>query len=144
MDEKSRLDLSKYRFERAEGAIKTAQNILDFGDPNGSASRSYYAIFYAMWSISALDGFESSKHSSLISYFGRTYIKTKIFDTSLSDIVRFAFRTRTHADYADFYQLPAEKAQMQIYDAQKFIETIRPYLQSRWVEMEEKINERNI
>lgn len=69
MDTRNGVDLSKYRFERAEAVLKTAQNNLTGGDTNSSVNRSYYAIFYGMLAVTSKDGFEASKHSSIISYF---------------------------------------------------------------------------
>ncbi len=80
MDERSRLALSMYRFDKALKFLRTAKTILlDYYDADSSANRSYYAVFYAMLSVTALDDFESSKHSGVISYFNQHYVKTGIF-----------------------------------------------------------------
>ena len=36
-----------------------------------SLNRSYYSIFHAMRAITALEGFDSSKHSGVIAYFNQ-------------------------------------------------------------------------
>ena len=144
MDTRRGVDLSKYRFERAEETLNAAINNLDNGFNNESATRSYYAIFYGMVAVTLLNGFNASKHSSIISYFRKNYIKTKIFDDTLSDIICTAFEVRTEADYGEFYTVSNEEAQKQIDNAKIFLDTVRPYLEKCWAEMEEKINERNI
>lgn len=55
-----------------------------------------------MRAVTALDGFDSSKHSGVISYINRNYVKTGIFDKRLSKILDTAFRLREKADYDDF------------------------------------------
>ena len=138
MDTRRNLDLSKYRFERAEAVLKTSEENFISGDTNSSANRSYYAIFYGMLAVTLLDGFSASKHSSIISYFRRTYIKTKIFDDKISDIIGNAFNVRTEADYGEFYIVSIEEAQEQIDNARFFLDTIRPYLENCWQEIEQK------
>ena len=138
MDTRRNLDLSKYRFERAEETLNAAKNNLDNGFNNESVTRSYHAIFYGMLAVTLLDGFSASKHSSIISYFRRTYIKTKIFDDKISDIIGNAFTVRTEADYGEFYTVSIEEAQRQINNAKIFLNTIRPYLENCWQEIEQK------
>ncbi|MBR0080705.1 MAG: HEPN domain-containing protein [Synergistaceae bacterium] len=135
MDKGINLDLSKYRFERAKTTLDTAKNIFDYGDTNASANRSYYAVFYAMLAVTSLDGFEASKHSSVISYFNRNYVKTKIFSGSISDMIRTAFRMRTNADYEDFYKVSPDRAKIMIEYAEKVINMIQPYLEKCWEEI---------
>ena len=137
METRSRLELSKYRFERALKTLETSKQIIAM-DTNASANRSYYAIFYALLAVTSLDGFEASKHSSVISYFNRNYVKTKIFSGKASDLIRTSFRIRTNADYGEFYTVSTASAQIQINSAETIISMIRPYLEERWAEMEAK------
>ena len=137
------LDLSKYRFERANKILKVSKRDLEYGDYNESVSRSYYAIFYALLSVTELDGFESAKHSGIISYFTFTYLRTKVLEGKLSKLIDSAFKLRHNADYECFFTVSKDNAQKQINDAEEIINIIHPYLKSRWLEMEEKINEHN-
>ena len=132
MDKKNRLTLSKYRFDEALEDLDTAK--LTF--QNGRLNRSYYAIFHAMRAVFAIEGFDSKKHSGVISHFNQYYVHTKIFDVITSDIIEAAFKERGNADYKDFYEVKEGDAQRQILNAEKFIDIIRPYLQECWAEME--------
>ena len=138
MDTRRGAELSKYRFERALRTLEEAKNNFYLGSYNLSANRAYYAIFYGMLAVTANDGFEASKHSSVSSYFRKNYVKTKIFDKNLSDIITEAFNTRTYSDYEDYYEVSPEEAENQISNAEFFLEAIRPYLETCWAEMEEK------
>ena len=73
-------DLSRYRLERAREDLKTAGDNLREGSYRASVNRSYYAIFHALRSITALDGFDSGKHSGIIAYINQNYVKTGVFD----------------------------------------------------------------
>ena len=129
---KYRLDISRLIFKRAQEEIDTAIELINLKRFNASVNRSYYAMFYAVNAVNMLDGFESSKHSGVISHFNFEYVRTKIFDPSLSKLISSAFNQRHYADYEYSYIATQEEAQAQINDAQKFLDTIRPYLESKW------------
>jgi len=59
-----------------------------------SINRSYYAIFHGMRAVTALSGFDSSKHSGIIAYFNQNFIKKGIFDKSMSETIKAAYRIR--------------------------------------------------
>lgn len=96
-------ELSQYRFQRAQEDLETAAILLREQKLKSSVNRSYYAIFHALRALTALDQFDSSKHSGVIAYFNRTYVKGGIFNKSLSKILDTSFRLREKADYQDFF-----------------------------------------
>ncbi len=97
------VDLSKHRLEQSKQCIQSAKVLRDIDDYKGAANRSYYAIFHAIRSVLALEKKDFSKHSQLIGYFRREYVKTKIFPVEMSDIISDAFDARTDSDYDDYY-----------------------------------------
>ena len=64
-------DLSNYRFETAMDELDAAKVLLETGKFKASVNRSYYAIFHALRAVTALDGFDSSKHSGIIAFFNK-------------------------------------------------------------------------
>ncbi|MBR4195144.1 MAG: nitroreductase family protein [Synergistaceae bacterium] len=139
MDERIRLALSQYRYEKALKFLRAANSLLEDGDTDSSANRSYYAVFYAMLSVTALDGFESGKHSGVISYFNHHYVKTGIFSREISDMITEASKQRECADYKNFYTTPHDKASGQISNAENMIGMIRPYLESAWTKIKQQL-----
>ena len=135
-----RLDLSKYRLKRAKNSLEVSMRDFRHGDFNESASRSYYAAFYALLAVTELDGFSSAKHSGVISYFTFNYLRTGIFDKQLSKLINGAFKSRKYADYEEFYITSSEEAEMQIDRAEEIIEAIELYLIVRWREIEQDMN----
>lgn len=125
-------DLSKYRFQQAEDEFDTAILLLDNGKYKASVNRSYYAIFHALRAVTALDGFDSSKHSGIISFFNKNYVKEEIFDREISKVIDSAYRLREKADYKDFYIVSKDEAIGQIEKAQRVIGVIKPYLNTKW------------
>lgn len=101
--EQSRVDLSKYRLEQAKQCIASAEVLYGIDDYKGAANRSYYSIFHSIRSVLALEAVDFKKHSAVISYFRKNYIKTSIFKVELSDMITEAFDIRSDSDYDDFY-----------------------------------------
>lgn len=64
-----KIALSKTRLAIAQERLDFAEKILELGDYKTVANRSYYAVFSAMRAVLALDGFDSKKHSGIISEF---------------------------------------------------------------------------
>jgi len=67
----SLIELSKYRYQRSKEIIEDAKLLARDKSFSSSVNRSYYAIFHALRAITALDGFDSSKHSGIIAYINR-------------------------------------------------------------------------
>lgn len=74
-----------------------------------------------------LEGVDFSKHSGVSAYFRKWYIKTGIFDTELSEIIKEAFDIRSDSDYDDYYILSKEDVEEQIENAEKFYFEIEKY-----------------
>lgn len=126
------IDLSKYRLDTAKGDLKAARLLFDATEFRSSVNRSYYAIFHALRAVLALDGFDSSKHSGIISYFNLNYVKTDVFSREVSKMISSAYRLREKADYQDFYIVTIEEADEQIRKADIVINVISEYLNARY------------
>jgi len=70
----------------------------------------------------------TSKHSGVIAFFDREYIKTGIFPRNLSKSLHQAFQRRQESDYGDITKINAEEAQSAIQDAQDFVKQIDLYI----------------
>ena len=130
MPDTERKVLAKYRMERAQKCLNSADNLLSMEDYLAVLNRSYYAIFHAVRSILALDGIDRKKHSGVISYFQQNYVKTEIFNKEFSRIVQEAFEVRQEADYEDFYVISKEEVEIQMSNAKKFVDAVEEYLKN--------------
>ena len=131
MNSKTKEDYAKYRLEKAERCIRTAELDLSDDDYEGAANRSYYGIYHSVRAILALDGVDFKRHSGVISYFRREYIKTGVFDKELSVIIGDAFEARGGSDYDDFYAISKERVKEQIENAKRFYAIIYKYINKR-------------
>lgn len=126
--DKSRLDLAVYRLEKSAECIETAKSDLENGFYSASVNRSYYAIFHSARAIMALDGEDRKRHTGVISYFQEHYIKTKIFDIELSDIIQDAFNMRQISDYMDFFVVSLQDVKEQLEGAEIFYKAVSEYI----------------
>lgn len=130
MDEKTKRSLIAYRLDKAHTDLSAAIMSFDAGFYDASANRSYYAIFHAARAVLMLNGQDYKKHSGVIAFFNRDYIKTEILERKLGKILRDAFEIRTDCDYEDFYVVAKEDVEQQIKNAEYFITKIEAYLQT--------------
>ena len=128
MDEKTKRSLIDYRMEKAKTDLNAAKMSFEAGFYDASANRSYYAIFHAARAALMLNGQDYKKHSGVIAFFNRDFIKTEILERKLGLILRNAFEIRTDCDYEDFYVVAKEDVEKQIRDAEYFLAQIEAYL----------------
>lgn len=71
-------NLAIYRLQSAEERLLVAKENFDKGHYKDAINRSYYAIFTAIRAILAERNVDFSKHSAVISYFQREFIKGEL------------------------------------------------------------------
>ena len=121
-------ELVKYRLKNASEKLESAKILPDAGKLKDSIGRSYYAIFTAVRAVLAKDTVDFSKHSGVIAYFQKDYIKTGKFDKKYSDILQNAFQIRNNCDYNDFFIVSKEDAEEQYSRACDMYSAIQKYL----------------
>lgn len=121
-------DLAIHRVSTASEKLKSAKILLEEGQYKDSISRSYYAIFSSIRAVLATREVDFSKHSAVIAYFQREFIKTRIFDVKYSKYVQSAFQIRNNCDYDDFYIASRNDAEEQYRHAVEMLEEVKKYL----------------
>ncbi len=132
MLDKELITLSKARLQHAKDCLKEAQILMDAQEYKGTANRAYYAAFHSLRAVLILDGYDSKKHSGIISKFRELYLKTELFDKNISDAISSLFRVRSSSDYDDFYIVSKQDAITQTEYAQNIIETVSAYLSNKY------------
>lgn len=120
--------LSKYRLQRAEEMLDASRENLNIGQYRTSLNRSYYAVFHAMRAVNILSGYDSSKHSGVIAYFNKTYLKENKLDRSLYKIIKDTSYLREKSDYDDFFIVDKYEAERQLDHAAVFVGAVADYL----------------
>ncbi len=130
MPDANALELAHVRLRIAEERIEYADGIMRLGDYKTVANRAYYAVFASMRSVLALDGYDSKKHSGIISEFRKKYLKTEILPKELSEIIDSLVEIRQGSDYDDFYVVSEEEVAEQLKNAKYFVEVVAEYIRS--------------
>lgn len=132
MDEESIESFSKYRLEKAKETLETAEAILKIGKDYTSANnRAYYAIFYAIRAVLALEQKDFKKHKDVIAYFNQYYVNTGKFPKNIGRKIAQAQRVREDSDYDDEYSPSFEKTQNQIDTAKELIKLVEKYFKNK-------------
>lgn len=121
-------ELVEYRLESARERLRSSQLLLEAGQYKDSIGRSYYAIFTAVRAVLATNEVDFSRHSGVISYFQKEFIKTGKFDIKYSKILQNAFQIRNTCDYDDFYIATKNDAEEQYKNAEEMLITIERFL----------------
>ncbi len=122
-------EYAKYRLTLAEERVQTTRLLIESGSYRDSINRSYYAIFTAARALLAEKNIDFKKHSAVIGYFRREYIKTNVFDAKFSDYIGKAFSFRNDCDYGDFVIVSRAEAEEQYQHAVEFVEAVKKYLE---------------
>ncbi|MHB1153894.1 MAG: HEPN domain-containing protein [Eubacteriales bacterium] len=113
---------------RANEMLLAAEENISIKQYRTSFNRSYYAVFHALRAANCLLGFDSSKHSRVIAFFNKEYIKPGKLDRTLSTIIKSSFYLREKSDYDDFFIASLSDAKRQLEDAKLFVKHIEGYI----------------
>ena len=125
-------ELALYRIQQADESLDEARFLFEGNkSPRSIINRAYYSMFYAILSLLVFEPFSSSKHSGVISYFNRHFIKRGVFSLELGRAVNKAFDLRQRGDYREQVNLTADQAEPFLDWARKLIDSVKKYLKSR-------------
>ena len=134
MRDETRVDLSKYRMQKAEEMLASAKREFEAGDYASANNRAYYSIFHMLRAVLALDGEDYKKHSAVIFRFSQNYLKTNIVSRDYSKLIFNASAIRNRSDYEDFYICSIKDTENLISGAADFYSAVKVYLEQRYLE----------
>ena len=114
--------------EKSAQSIGAAELLLKDGYVDFAASRSYYAMFYAVEALLLSRDLTFSKHSAVISAFGKEFVKTGLIDAKFHRSILNAFDLRNSGDYGSIHAVSGEKARQTIGDAIEMLLEIKRYV----------------
>jgi len=128
VDEK-RHELSRYRIKQAEESLEEAEFLLSGNkSPRSVLNRAYYAMFYAVLALLVFEPYASSKHSGVLSYFNKHFIKGGLLPEALGRALNKAFELRQRSDYREYVEPAPEQVTPFIDDAKAFIAAVKEHL----------------
>lgn len=127
MDER-RLDLSGYRLVQSGESFQAAEYCYEKELYRDSLNRSYYAAFYAVKSVLALEGVDFKRHKDAVAYFNQHYVKDGTISRDIGRKLGRLKQYREEGDYGDFNVISETEAKEQMDAAADIIDAIRKYL----------------
>jgi len=128
MNNEQLVELIRYRLIQADETLREAELLVNEGLYRGSINRSYYAMYYAIQTLAVLRQELFSKHSGIIAFFDREFIKTGLLPKELSRSLHMAFEQRQMSDYGEILVENQESAHQMLIYAREFILAIKTYL----------------
>jgi uncharacterized protein (UPF0332 family) len=121
--------LALYRLRQAEESVDEARYLFEgIKSPRSVVNRAYYAMFYAVLGLLIFEPYSSSKHSGILSYFNRKFIKTEKISKDLGRAVNRAFDLRQRTDYREEFNISRDQAEPFIEWAEMFVSSVKLYL----------------
>jgi uncharacterized protein (UPF0332 family) len=103
--------------ERVETNLQVARELLEKGYYDVSASRAYYAAFYAASSLLLNHGFDTSKHSGVIALIHQHFVKSGKLRKEQGRNPNWLFELRSVGDYGVSlhvsWKIPKERWKLQ-------------------------------
>jgi len=109
---------------RARQSLATARVLADL-DPDASASRSYYAAFYAVTALFALEGRSFRKHTTLEAAVHRDLVKGGRWNTEIGAAFSWLVSLRATADYGGGLHVSAEDCRIALLKAESVLKAVR-------------------
>lgn len=127
MNQKYFNDLIEYRLEQADQALSDAEFLLEAQRFRAATNRLYYACFYSATAALLTKDLQFSKHSALVTFFDKTFIKTGILALEHSRTLHLAFNERQEDDYKPFAEPDPDFLQELRYRVKKLVYDIKQY-----------------
>lgn len=119
---------------RASESLGAARNLLADGYCGFSASRAYYAMFYAAEAALLSRDLQFSKHSGVMSFFNKEFVESGTFPAEMSKWLRRAHDTRIRGDY-ELVSVTEERATTVLSEAKEFVSKVSGYLRTEGYEI---------
>ncbi|MCX6584752.1 MAG: HEPN domain-containing protein [Candidatus Aminicenantes bacterium] len=129
--EQRKLDLMKYRMDRAKETAQEAELALANNKLRLAENRIYYAIFYIVHALSILENFSTAKHVTLKGWFNKEFVATGKIDAKFYKIYNRAFDKRQEGDYDDFVIFEKEEVIKDLNDMKEFLGELEIFIKSQ-------------
>lgn len=120
--------LCQYRLNNAEETYTVARDCFRGMHYKDCVNRSYYAVFYALKAVLALEGVDFKRHKDVVAYFNQHYVAADIFKRDYGRKIAKLQQIREKSDYDDFYITSSEEAEKQLENTREIIDAIKIYL----------------
>lgn len=117
-------ELINYRLNRASETLEEAKIAIENKRYLLAANRIYYASFYSVSALAIKHEFKTSKHTQLLSWFNKNFVKNGIVEKRLGKFYLDAFEMRQESDYEDFVVIDKTSIDEKYKLASEFVDRI--------------------
>ncbi len=115
----------------AQETLDTAKLCMEYKRYKDAINRCYYAAFYAVKAVLALEEVDFKRHKDAVAYFNQNYIATNIFEREIGKRLGRLKRKRETSDYDDFYVASYDEAKEQYDAAEIIVNSVRQFLKDK-------------
>jgi len=123
-----KVELISLRMNQAKETIEDVSFLIDNDRFVLAINRIYYGMFYALLALAIKYEFKTSKHTQLIGWFNKEFIKTSKIGIRFSKIIQSAFSARTDGDYGIFIEFSKEDTITMFEEMKEFINEVERFL----------------
>lgn len=117
--------------QNAKETLNAASLCLEQKLYKDTINRCYYAAFYAVKAVLALEEVDFKRHKDAVAYFNKTYVATEIFSKEIGRKLGRLKQERESSDYDDFYMASASDAVEQFETAKLIVAANGSYLSEK-------------
>ena len=130
MPDATRVDLSKYRYQKAIEMLASAKRELASNSYATANNRAYYSFEKSVKALLALKKIDTKTHSGVLQLFNKEYVHGGTYFTH-EDYIKFKDSEfiRSASDYDDFYVASKEECLKMIENAEIMLGKVERYLQ---------------
>jgi uncharacterized protein len=121
--------MSDEQLARSRQELGAARLLAEAGFGAQAISRAYFAAFFAAEAALLLLGETRSKHSGVISAFGRRVVREGGLEESTGRLLRSLFERRNEADYGS-PSVTVGEAEGAVRDAEQFVDAVASWMDS--------------
>lgn len=114
--------------KKADRSLEAAKDLFNGEYYDFSVSRAYYSMFYCVEALLLTKDLAFSKHSAVISFFGKEFIKTGILPKKFYTYISDAFKERQKGDYEAILYPEREECELILSRTDEFLKAAKEYL----------------
>ena len=110
---------------KSNEALSDTENLINLNMLSSAQNRLYYGLFYSVMALAQSKNFITSKHSALLSWFNKEFIKTAIFPIEMGKLYKTAYDNRQKSDYTITFKPEKTALEDSLKKANVFAEKIK-------------------
>lgn len=106
-------------------AIEKVKFLVEHNELSLAVNRIYYGIYYILSALAIKHQFRTSKHTQLIGWFNKKFVKEGMVDGRYGKLITRAFESRMKGDYDVFSSFTKEKVEQSFTEMKEVVAEIQ-------------------